>query len=297
MILDRCVGLPKCLVASGLWASRKASLFRAPCTRGRSPAIRYVLNTTHKEHGRGWVRELGLRNGLRPHVTAGETLSSTSSGGGRSKGLATTGIWERILSLLWPIASYNYESLNVAIVAWAVAEASSLDKRHNFMPTSNTDASANAAVDMYEALLRAWNDRNAGAFARLFGNGATAVGFDGSEMTGPSEIESQLSAIFTSHPTAAYVAKVREVRRLGDGILLLRGAAGMRPPGKSELMPDRNAIQTLIVVTESGTWRIAHFQNTPARFDGRSELVKEMTAELTAVLRAGTVVHRRPPSL
>lgn len=66
----------------------------------------------------------------------------------------------------------------------------------------------------------------------------------------------------------------------------------MKPPGKADLMPDRNAIQVLIVVTEGGTSRIAHFQNTPAKFDGRPELVTELTAELTAVLQAGTVVLR-----
>jgi uncharacterized protein (TIGR02246 family) len=159
------------------------------------------------------------------------------------------------------------------------------------MPPATAVASAATPIGVYEALLRAWNDRDARAFATLFTKDGTAVGFDGSEMIGRSGIESQLGTIFAGHSTASYVAKVREARTVGDGLWLLRGAAGMQPPGKTELSPDRNAIQILIIVTESDMWRIAHFQNTPAKFDGHPELVEEMTAELTAVLRAGAVVQ------
>jgi len=40
----------------------------------------------------------------------------------------------------------------------------------------------------------------------------------------------------------------------------------------------------MVVVKSDGQWRIAVFQNTPAQFHGRPELVKKMTDELRQLL-------------
>jgi len=146
------------------------------------------------------------------------------------------------------------------------------------------------AVSLYTRLLEAWNARDAAAFADQFTENGITVGFDGSPLDGRAMMTSSLDAIFTHHPTAAYVAKVREVRELAAGVVLLRSVAGMIPPGTSELMPERNVEQSLVAVLDSGEPKIALFQNTPARLDGRPELVTAMTAELTEVYRAKRVV-------
>jgi hypothetical protein len=72
-------------------------------------------------------------------------------------------------------------------------------------------------------------------------------------------------------------------------VVLLRAIVGMVPPGKSELNPATNAVQSLIAVREDGVWRIALFQNTPAQYHGRPELAESHTAEMRQVLgeRAG----------
>ena len=49
-----------------------------------------------------------------------------------------------------------------------------------------------------------------------------------------------------------------------------------------------NAHQTLVAVKHDGLWRIQLFQNTPAQFHGRPELVQHMTEELRQVLEAET---------
>src|ERR1044072_7076356 len=77
------------------------------------------------------------------------------------------------------------------------------------------------------------------------------------------------------------VAKVREVRMLREGAAILRAVAGMVPPGKMDLMPERNAIQTVVASRQpTGEWKVEVFHNTPARFDGRPELSEKLTAEL-----------------
>lgn len=146
------------------------------------------------------------------------------------------------------------------------------------------------ALEMYSQLLHAWNRRNARDFAGLFGASGSCVGFDGTAMNGRSEIESSLSAIFEHHPTASYVAKVREIRRVGGTVTLVRAVAGMIPPGKSEINAAVNAIQSLVIVGLGQDAQIALFQNTPAAFHGRPEMSESLTKELSDVARDGLVV-------
>jgi uncharacterized protein (TIGR02246 family) len=149
---------------------------------------------------------------------------------------------------------------------------------------------ASQAVALYTQLLEAWNKRNADEFAALFAPDGSSVGFDGSPMNGRAEIGAALKDIFANHPTAAYVAKVREVRHLGAEMSLLRSAVGMVPPGKTELNPDVNAIQSVVFVEQGGLLKIALLHNTPAAFHGRPHLAEQLNAELTEVLHSGRVV-------
>jgi uncharacterized protein (TIGR02246 family) len=137
---------------------------------------------------------------------------------------------------------------------------------------------------LYQQLLESWNKRDAAQFAALFAEDGNVVGFDGSQINGRAEIESQLRRIFADHPTAAYVAKIREVRRLSPDVMLLRAVAGMVPPGQADLNPAVNAIQSLVAAKHHGQWRIGLFQNTPAQFHGRPELVQQLTDELRQLL-------------
>ncbi len=149
---------------------------------------------------------------------------------------------------------------------------------------------AASAVELYTRLLEAWNARDADAFASLFTVSASVVGFDGSQMEGAVQIASALQAIFAHHQTASYVAKVREVRQLDSRTFLLRAIVGMTPPGKAELNPAVNAIQSLVIVESEAGQKIALLQNTPAAFHGRPQLAEDLTHELTDVLSSGKVV-------
>jgi uncharacterized protein (TIGR02246 family) len=103
-------------------------------------------------------------------------------------------------------------------------------------------------------------------------------------------VREHLQAVFGDHLTAPYFAKVREVRALGADAVLLRAIAGMVPPGGDEVNPDANALHSLVAVHEGGAWRIALFQNTPAQFHGRPELVESHTAEIEEVRAAGRTI-------
>jgi uncharacterized protein (TIGR02246 family) len=137
---------------------------------------------------------------------------------------------------------------------------------------------------LYQQLLDSWNKRNAAAFAALFAEDGNVVGFDGSQINGRAEIESQIGQIFADHQTAAYVGKIREVRFLTPDVAILRAVSGMVPPGQSDLNPAVNTVQSLVAVQHERIWRIALYQNTPAQFHGRPELVQQLTDELRQLL-------------
>lgn len=142
------------------------------------------------------------------------------------------------------------------------------------------------ARGLYEKLIHAWNKRNARDFALCFASNGSIVGYDGSQVDGQLEVGAHVSEVFSHHQTATYVTIVREVRPISSDAVLLRANAGMVPPGKDEINPERNAVQSLVAVRKSGNWEIALFQNTPAVYDGRPELAKKLTDELRAVPRA-----------
>ncbi|MDP9278901.1 MAG: SgcJ/EcaC family oxidoreductase [Gemmatimonadota bacterium] len=153
------------------------------------------------------------------------------------------------------------------------------------MSPSNAVDGESATRDLYERLIESWNKRNARDYALLFASNGSIVGFDGSQVNGQIEIGAHVSEIFSHHQTASYVTIVREVRPISSDVTLLRANAGMVPPGKADISPELNAVQSMVAAQKSGKWEIALFQNTPAAFHEKPELSKKLTDELRAVLR------------
>jgi uncharacterized protein (TIGR02246 family) len=141
-----------------------------------------------------------------------------------------------------------------------------------------------ALTGLYGRLIAGWNAGDAEAMAAPLAPDGLVVGFDGSQMKGRDGVKDELGRIFADHETANYVTKIRSVEALGNDAGLLHAVAGMVPPGGSEIMRDRNAIQTVVGRRDDDGWSVALFQTTPARFDGRPELSDALTAELTELL-------------
>ena len=153
-----------------------------------------------------------------------------------------------------------------------------------------TGTAAETAVrELYRLLLTAWNERDADGFAKLFADDGAMVGFDGSQVAG-AQAAAHLGPIFADHPTAAYVARVEDVRPVGADGMLLRAIAGMIPPDGSGLSPERNTIQSVLAEKHEGGWRIVLFQNTPAQYHGRPEETERHTAALQPLVDDGVIV-------
>ena len=141
-----------------------------------------------------------------------------------------------------------------------------------------------AIQKLHEELLTSWNAQDANRMSTLFQENGNIIGFDGSQLNGQISIRTELVKVFSHHKTASYVWKVEEVRFLSTEVALLRALVGMIPPGKKEINPATNAIQSLVAVLDKKTWKISLFQNTPAQFHGRPELVESMTTELNKLV-------------
>ena len=142
-----------------------------------------------------------------------------------------------------------------------------------------------ATRDLYERFLETWDKRNARDFALLFASDGSLVGFDGSQVNGQLEIGAHLTEVFTHHQTPRYVSIVREVRLLTNDVTLLRANTGLIPPGKDDIDPALNAVQSMVAVEKGGAWKIALFQNTPAAYHQRPDLAKQLTEELRGKVR------------
>lgn len=152
-----------------------------------------------------------------------------------------------------------------------------------------------AIESLHATLLTCWNHADAQGMAALFLPEGNVIGFDGSQMNGSGEIEAELSKVFANHQTASYVWKVEEIRFLTDSCALLRAIVGMVPPGENAINPSVNAIQSLVAIKKEDNWKIALFQNTPAQFHGRPQLVENMTRELSRLTasRSGRYPHHQ----
>jgi uncharacterized protein (TIGR02246 family) len=143
-----------------------------------------------------------------------------------------------------------------------------------------------AVRDLYETLIGAWNGQDAAGMAGCFAKTGNIIGFDGSQMTGPKEIEATVSMIFSHHRTGRYYPIVREVRQLGSDVALLRADVGMVPAGQDDINPDLNAVQSLVACNKDECWQIELFQNTPTALHGQAEIRETLTAELRDLLAA-----------
>jgi uncharacterized protein (TIGR02246 family) len=144
-----------------------------------------------------------------------------------------------------------------------------------------------AVTSLYRQLIEGWNAGDAAAMAAPIAPDGLVIGFDGSEMAGRDAVETELGRVFADHRTASYVTKVRATTLLGPGAVLLHAVAGMVPPDGAELMPDRNAIQTVVARRGVEGWEVALFQTTPAQFHGRPDDAAALTAELSELLPTG----------
>jgi uncharacterized protein (TIGR02246 family) len=138
---------------------------------------------------------------------------------------------------------------------------------------------------LYGDLIESWNKQNSEKMAECFGTDGNMIGFDGSHVKGRKEIEMHLKEIFIHHKTASYVTIIRNIRFITNDVCILEAVVGMVPAGKNDINPAVNAVQTIVAQKQNNSWLIENFQNTPAAYHGRPELVEKLSNELRSSIR------------
>jgi uncharacterized protein (TIGR02246 family) len=136
------------------------------------------------------------------------------------------------------------------------------------MPTRE-EAAANDSADeaavraLYQQLMDGWNQGSGDAFAAVFTEDGDLIGFDGTHFKGRQEIAPFHQRLFDKWLKGSrLVGEVKDVRFLSPDIALMHAVGGTVLRGKSEPVPERDSIQTLVATRQDGEWRLAAFQNT-----------------------------------
>jgi len=152
-----------------------------------------------------------------------------------------------------------------------------------------TNPADEAAVrDLYQQLMDGWNRGSDEAFATVFTEDRDLVAFDGTHFKGREEIAPFHQQLFDKWMKGTrLVGQVEDVRFLSPDVAVMHAVGGTVMRGKTEPSPERDSIQTLVAVRQSGEWSLAAFQNTRIRPIGNAVtfLVWALTDWLWKALR------------
>jgi uncharacterized protein (TIGR02246 family) len=108
-----------------------------------------------------------------------------------------------------------------------------------------------------------WNQGSGAALAAVFTEDGDLVGFDGTHFKGRQEIAPFHQQLFDKWLKGSrLVGQVKDVRFLSSDVALMHAVGGTVMRGKSEPVPERDSIQTLVAARQGDEWRLAAFQNT-----------------------------------
>src|ERR671914_2257778 len=129
--------------------------------------------------------------------------------------------------------------------------------------TTTNSADEAAVSGLYQQLMDGWNQGSGAAFAAVFTEDGDLVAFDGTHFKGRQEIAPFHQQLFDRWLKGSrLVGHVKDVRFLSPDVALMHAVGGTVLRGKSEPVPERDSIQTLVATRQDGEWRLVAFLNT-----------------------------------
>ena len=121
-------------------------------------------------------------------------------------------------------------------------------------------------LDLVDELTAGWLAGDGKRFAAPFGERAHFVAFDGTVLTGPSEIAAFHQKAFDTHLRGtALDVTVEEVRPVAERVWLVFASGGISKIGGSTAERTGESVQTYLCREEEGKIYIEAFQNTRVR--------------------------------
>lgn len=126
-----------------------------------------------------------------------------------------------------------------------------------FMPDNDA-----IAREILQQLEDAWNEGSGTKFAAPFAADADFVDIRGDHHRGAAEIAAGHDGIFQSIYRGSHVRyTLMQARSLGDDVILVHSTGELDAP-TGPLAGKNRATQSLVLVRDGGTWKIANFHNT-----------------------------------
>jgi uncharacterized protein (TIGR02246 family) len=123
-------------------------------------------------------------------------------------------------------------------------------------PRPSTDADESAIRAIHFAMIAAWNDGNADAFAAPFSETADFIAFEGTHLKGRERIEVFHREIFADAVKGSRLeGSVAFVHFLTDDIAVMHSRVRVTLAGRARPMPSRDSMQLTVVRRHEGKWR------------------------------------------
>jgi uncharacterized protein (TIGR02246 family) len=130
-------------------------------------------------------------------------------------------------------------------------------------PPSSADAAAIQAV--FDRLMEAWNRGDGAAYGAEFTADADYIDVTGTHTQGGAAIGHAHQFLFDGPLKGSKLGGIGNVadrvQFLAPDVALVIGGGGSRLAGQTEAPPDRQSVNTTVLVKRDGAWRVRAFQN------------------------------------
>lgn len=124
---------------------------------------------------------------------------------------------------------------------------------------------------LFEGLLEDWGRGDGEAYGSRFTEDADYVAFDGTLTRGRAEISASHQELFDRWLKGSRLTgRILGIKFLAPDVALVHAIGGTVMRGQTKPSPERDSIQTLVVVREGDEWRFAAFHNARVRPIGGS---------------------------
>ena len=146
--------------------------------------------------------------------------------------------------------------------------------------TEGTREDERAIEALYRDLMDSWGRGEGKAYAMQFTDDADYIIFDGSHLKGQQEITSTFQHLFdTWLKGTSLQGHIQKIHFLAPEAAFAIATSGLVFPGRTEVRPNRQSINSLVAVKRNGTWRFSSLHNTRIQ---RRNFLKTLLSGLAA---------------
>jgi uncharacterized protein (TIGR02246 family) len=139
---------------------------------------------------------------------------------------------------------------------------------------------------LYRKKIEGWNEADGQKFAEPYAEDADFIGFDGTYLSGRSEITTFHQMLFDKFLRGSrLIGKIKSIKFPIPNVAIIVAISGTIESNQSIINPERNSIHTIVAVKHdnNGQWCFTAFQNTRAIYIGQPQKAEQLTKEIEQI--------------